>query len=160
MRNCEVGGSINMSEYTQAADISNMTECLNQSGVSQEIINKSASELGVIVETDITIHSHSSQKNDLFTNSLSDGLLGFSAKCPCPGCGTTGCMISLIIICALIVLAVLAYFLCVHVTLLLTAKNISSSTLFCIIKNEFKDIIPFKSPITTKIPLSECDITL
>lgn len=109
MSKCEVGGSINMSEYTQVADISNMTECLNQSGVSQEIINKSANELGVIVETDNTIHSDSSQESDVSTSSFSGGLLGFSANCPCPGCGTMGCMIALIIICALIVLAVLAY---------------------------------------------------
>jgi len=104
---CEVGGDVNMSDVEQNGSINAMVKCLNNSGVGQEILNKAATGLGVIVESNTKVVSESEITNKLEATAKSIGLGGGCPSCPCPGCDNpTGCSAWCCGICIVIIIFV------------------------------------------------------
>lgn len=101
--NCSVGGSLNLQEFEQKAGIASVINCVNKSGTVQDIVNKSGSELGVVVETDTISKSDSTMQSDAKSSSESKGLsLDFLGML---GCGSFfGASIWSLVICVIVIL--------------------------------------------------------
>ena len=111
--NCVVAGNLTASEITQNAGISAVVKCVNQSGTVQNVMNRAANDMNVVVKNDTTTTSTSTMANAITTTAQSIGLGGGCGSCPCPGCGDpTGSCIYIVVIVVLICLvgsAIYAY---------------------------------------------------
>lgn len=101
--NCAIGGNLNLQELEQKAGIQSVVNCVNKSGTVQDIVNKSGSELGIVVKTDTVAKSSSDMQSEMKAVAESIGLdLNFLGSC---GCGSIfGSSIWFLAICVIIIL--------------------------------------------------------
>jgi large-conductance mechanosensitive channel len=69
--NCNVGGDLTIEKLKQNASVSNVSKCVNQSGVSQTIINDIANDLGVKVSNDMEADTGVKQVTDATSSATS-----------------------------------------------------------------------------------------
>lgn len=106
--NCTVGGNLNVNDLDQSASVAAVANCINDSGMTQKILNDSANALGVVVEQDLTVES----TNDMTTSlkSVADSTVNLLGSCPGGSSGSSVIVIIAIII--LVIVVVMAqYFL-------------------------------------------------
>ena len=73
---CEVGGNVNMDDFTQSSDINAVAKCINKSNIVQEVIAKSFQDMGVRVKDDAKVTSTNDMVNVISNIASSVGIGG------------------------------------------------------------------------------------
>jgi hypothetical protein len=100
LKNCQAGGSVNISEFTQDQGIKSTTNCLQQSGMSNKVTTYAGTMLGVTTEADTVSTSDVKQSAAAESTATSSGIEAICNPMSSASCGM--CIFIIIIACAIL----------------------------------------------------------